>query len=552
MTTDRQPDQPDDSGPGLQKRPVEFVEQNDWRVEGWPNNPLNLPPEDRPIVGENLANLARQMNPDRPNYAAKQMLSAAQSIGLTVSKPLLHRFFALERDPRKKKPGIENKSGREAKDDWAAKTADYQAVAKAAFCTMHRIDKAEGPKWNRFEERVFEGTSFLPAGRKKKTLTNHQIVYGLIERLQRAALNTGIAAFWDRLVDTPFDVSWSSRSNGRDWELDTSVDTRPNLSDEAILSLGLSKLVRGDPLEDKWCVGDVNPDADLYWSEVSIELGRIAVPQEIWALWIPWDLRKQFTKETVEYAQKDELSAVVHRFPAEAQKWLLQNAWGGQFPEDRWDVIQYAESEASDWVKKTYCFECRLLLTVSNNADGIVQTLLEILPSLMGDGKGLIDYEANERAELIQQLSDPRSSPRYEDYVINENYLTHVIYDHQGGEAPDYWSAQEVGIYADELRKRFVLDELRLADAKEYLESYAFRPTIAVAESGGSRQFADGTVLHALFANLALGDCPQRIDRMIEAQAKAIHNLGTSHLDDLVAESDALLAELDKAAGDQP
>lgn len=537
-------------------RPAEYTSSSDWHPEGWPSNPLKLPDPDRPIVGGNLAALARQIDPDRPSRAAKQMLDLAKTFRMSVSQPIIHRFFALERDAHKKKPGVKNKSGHEAKDEWTAKTADYQAVAKAAFCLINGVDKAEGLKWSRFEEQVFEGTSFLPPGREKKTPTNIEIVYGLFERLQRMVLNTSIETFWTRLADTPFEVKWASYSEEWDEKVDAPIQTRPNLSDEKVLSLSLGKLVRGDPLSDKWCIGDVNPDANLYWSEVSIELGRIAVPKEIWVLEIPQDLQSHFTREAAEIVPlpgfEDDESETMSRFPPAAHAWLLEEGWGGEIPESQWDVLVWAENQASPWAKRTFGFDCRLMLTVSRDTEGSVQTTLEVRPRRMDDGRGLLDAHYSTRDELAKQLRGAAAGPDFDIHRMNEDFWPEVIYSSGQSELPEFWTALELQAVAEDLRRTFVLDQLGLADANEHLSSYTFYPTIAVAETGGTRQFAEYTVLHALFANLALGDCPQRIDRMLEAQAKAIRDFGNAHLDELVDESDALLAELDKAIGGQP
>jgi hypothetical protein len=560
MTTENPTSQSDqDKKKRIEARSAEYAGTSDWRPKGWPRNPSRLPFADRPIVGKNLAELARQIDSDRPSYAAQQMLAAAQSIGLSVSQPVLHRFFALERDTRKNKPGVTNKSGHEAKDEWAAKAADYQAVAKAAFCLIHRADKAEGPKWNRFEEQVFEGTSLLPPEREKKTLTNHQIVQGLFDRLQRVVLNTGIDKFWNELADTPFDLSWYTGFEKGDDGLHAPVQTRPHMSDEEVLSLGLGKLVRFDPITEKWRVSDVSPDANLYWSEVSIELGRIAVPKEIWVLKIPQNLREQFTHEAAKTdplpGSEDEGDAhqeTVTSFPSEGQEWLLEVGWGGKVPDSQWDLEEWAKDEASCWTKRTFGFDCRLMLTVSRNTEGSVQTTLEVRPRLEDNGQGLMAAHFVSRDDLIEQLKNSGAGLKFGLHRMGEEFWPEVIHSSWDDSIPEYWAAIELQNSSEDLRTTFVLDQLRLADANEHLNSFAFYPTIAVADSGGSRQFAEGTVLKALFANLALGDCPKRIDRLLETQAKSIRDFGTAHLDELVAESDALLADLDKTIGGQP
>lgn len=164
----------------------------------------------------------------------------------------------------------------------------------------------------------------------------------------------------------------------------------------------------------------------------------------------------------------------------------------------------------------------------------------------MDDGKGLLDASLARHSYLTEQLQDLGVSHEFEIHRMNEDFWPDIIYAADKTKLPAFWAAIELENSAEDVGVTFVLDQLRLADANEHLSSYAFHPTIAVTAAGGSRQFAEGTVLHSLFANLALGDCPERIDRLLEAQAKAIRDFGNAHLDELAAESDALLAELDK------
>lgn len=516
--------------------------------EGWPDKPVSLPRKDRPIVAKNLADKARLIG-RTPSIGAKLILDKVHSE--RAKKNLVkHRCFDLPSDEKKGKPGRKESKGKSETDVWIAKTSDYRALAKAAFKLIHPNDSLEGFKWSKFEREVFEGTSLLTnkqAGNISTTSTD--LVLGLTGRLVAAVKSTGIDKFWQRLSDTPFDVDFHFPLDEDDEEHGNERANSLILTDDQVLSLGLGKLVHRSPLDVKWQIGEVQPQVEPYWAEVSIELGRVAVPRELWVLEIPRELRSKFAagKRVPLPGFEPEDGEDVTRFPDVAHDWLLENAWNGTLPDSQWDLVEWLEDDASDWKQKTFHFDCRLMLTVVRGPDGEAQMQLKVRPSRMDSlDDRILCFAWGGAKPVLAQLQDPDAGHSFKIHRINEDFWPEIIYDDRHCRKPIFWSAFEMENAAEDLRHDCVINEFTLSEALDLLRSYPFVPSIKVSEQARSRQFPRGTVLDALFANLSLGDSPERIDRLLKAQAQAITEFGNNHLDELVHETQSLLDQLDQ------
>ncbi len=517
--------------------------------EDWPDKPASLPKNDRPIVAKNLAGKAALIGPT-PSVGAKMILDKVESIkrpGITTL--IKHRCFNLPHDEKKGKPGRKESKGQSEDNVWTAKTSDYLALAKAAFELIHPNDSLESFKWSKFEREVFEGTSLLTNKQVGNiSTTSTDLVLGLTGRLVAVVKSTGIDKFWERLSDTPFDVDFHFPLDGDDEEHGNERANSLILADDQVLSLGLGKLVRGSPLDVKWQIGEVQPQVEPYWAEVSIELGRVAVPSDLWVLEIPRELRNEFkVGERVPLPGfEPEDGEDVTRFPDVAHDWLLENAWNGTLPDSQWDLVEWLKDDASDWKQKTFHFDCRLMLTVVRGPDGEAQIQLKVRPSRMdGLDDRILCFASGGAKSVLAQLQDPNAGHSFKIHRINEDFWPEIIYDDRHCSKPIFWSAFEMENAAEDLRNDYILDEFALSEALDLLRSYPFAPSIKVSEQARSGQFPKGTVLDALFSNLALGDSPERIDRLLKAQAQAITEFGINHLDELVYETQSLLDQLD-------
>lgn len=527
-----------------ESRPAPQAIGASWFPEGWPDKPASLPLRDRPIVAKNLADKAALVG-SAPSVGAKMILDKAQSSKRVSGKLVKHRCFDLPLDETKGRPGRKGTKGKSEADTWIAKTSDWRALAEAAFELLHPNDSLDGFNWKKFEREVFEGTSLLSNDQTKMASTKSaDLILSLVNKLAEATKSSGIEKFWKRLSDTPFDLDFHFVPDDDDEELDNEQADVSFLTDDKVLSLGLGKLVRGSPLDVKWRIGEVQPQMEPYWAKVSIELGRVAVPSDLWVLEIPRELRSQFEageRVPLPGFEPDDGEDIT-RFPDTADEWLLKNGWKGTLPDNQWDLVDWVEDVASDWKQETFHFDCRLMLAVAHGSDGEAQMQLEVRPSSM---EGRDDRLISTKLGVLGQLSDPDAGHKVQMHNLNEDFWPEIIYDDQQRREPAFWTAFELQNAAEDLRQNFVLDELALSEALNLLRSFPFVPSIKVSEQARLRQFPKGTVLDALFANLALGDSPKRIDRLLKYQAQAITEFGNNHLDELVRETQFLLEQLD-------
>jgi hypothetical protein len=526
-----------------------------WRPLGWPIA-QKISQADAKLLADSLGLAAARLDPKKPLAGAKRIFWEA---GKEAHWSKRHRFITLPNDRSLPSHADRRRVAiPKSPEPFSADLMNYVKLSEGAFkleFSLSLIDKTD-PRWLRFEDSIFLGSTFRPRRDVKKV--------ELISKYSRsilAAVETDgrLSELFAQLKLTPFDADLQiediykrmkqQRIDGA-LQLENGVDL-PEL-DKLIKSLhdishSAQQRIMGHQKTGGiiWSFKPIRrADGQIpNWAIPKIFVGTLAFEKSEPIFVIPPSQRDIFHPSLFEIGDEG------GRLSAAASDWLCEQGWSGDswgYEEFEWGV----DNERTDfgWKSAKISLFLHAHLRIDWISDGELRLVLEFDLAYTGEPEAVGSGEFHAQQKIAGGLGE--FSQISSVHVCQDEWikLLHV--------APYQHSAEQIelppvfGLLAGDpigwgwLRSWPEIDLMRPdewnGDVVQFLAELNFFPDCAVDE-GATSPFSATSLAHALMANQQLSDPEIRWSNQLIQWARVISAAGHGHLQKLSEDCDVML-----------